>query len=846
VPYFENAEGSSLSILQLINHLAAILHSPGYIGRSSSPMNFEVRLYRDKRRMRDHSGSGSLTLPTVEAGQKFLYEYGMRGLSVDNRTIKFRRSNKSAPPDVVQALRTMPYLDPRAAQEEDRQTSELRSASILVSTLQFGWECRDQVFSIEWERNIENCGLFFEPERREIHIKHFTPCKTIIIVMRFSQIVWSSAHMSSSQQPVIFFSLAIPPAFESVPEFLFDLSSIPGPPLRQRLSAYSPQHELFAPYTSLAIRLLCRTREGLKQFQQLCRGARFPAKPGDFGPPVEYRGLFSENVQRNFCASLLELPWLVAFQLLSLVQALVADVKEMLALIPSIKNLIASRGERYACGLLRHFSGLVRTSFYTEDAEETTETFEQCFIRSVREYGKLSGRIVPTHSENVFDCLHAIITPTTIYFEGPYPDRSNRVIRSYPGHEDHFMRVSFVDEGRLQYRFDREVDGRQFIKNRFGKFLSAEGGLEVAGRHYQFLAYSQSALKEHAVWFVAPFYDLTKGLVNASTIINSLGSFTNLSFDRELIHCPARYGARISQAFTATDTSVIVEAEEIFNDPDIERNGSCFTDGVGTMSRDMAIAISKAQAAARKRPGKQRPYAHTLQIRFMGSKGMLSINHRLPGRAVCLRPSMIKFEAPESRGLEIARVFDKPGRYFLNRPLIMIMEGLGIKYDTFKHFQDEAVLEARDSAAWLSKAGRFLEAHGLGTSFRLTSVMINLDKVGIPTLEDHFYQQMMEFGINHVLRDLKQRARIPIPGGWTLVGVADVHGFLENGQIFACIKDPSTHKTIYLEGPVLISRSPTIHPGDVQIARAIGRPPAGSCFEKEALPNAVVFSIKGR
>lgn len=36
-----------------------------------------------------------------------------------------------------------------------------------------------------------------------------------------------------------------------------------------------------------------------------------------------------------------------------------------------------------------------------------------------------------------------------------------------------------------------------------------------------------------------------------------------------------------------------------------------------------------------------------------------------------------------------------------------------------------------------------------------------------------------------------------------------------------------------------------IHPGDVQIVRAIGHPPPGSPFENKPLLNAVVFSIKG-
>lgn len=47
-----------------------------------------------------------------------------------------------------------------------------------------------------------------------------------------------------------------------------------------------------------------------------------------------------------------------------------------------------------------------------------------------------------------------------------------------------------------------------------------------------------------------------------------------------------------------------------------------------------------------------------------------------------------------------------------------------------------------------------------------------------------------------------------------------------------------------LEGTVLISRPPTIHPGDVQLVRAVGRPPAG-LEELASLTNVVVMSVKG-
>ena len=81
--------------------------------------------------------------------------------------------------------------------------------------------------------------------------------------------------------------------------------------------------------------------------------------------------------------------------------------------------------------------------------------------------------------------------------------------------------------------------------------------------------------------------------------------------------------------------------------------------------------------------------------------------------------------------------------------------------------------------------------------------------------------------------------------GSSAVGVADVHGWLEENEVFACIMPTDGTGPIYLEGPVMVSRSPTIHAGDIQIARGVGPPPPGSPFEQESLRNTLVFSIRG-
>ncbi|THH34016.1 hypothetical protein EUX98_g21 [Antrodiella citrinella] len=427
---------------------------------------------------------------------------------------------------------------------------------------------------------------------------------------------------------------------------------------------------------------------------------------------------------------------------------------------------------------------------------------------------------------------------------GPFPERLNRVIRWYPNNHDCFVRVNFVDETHLQCRFDRDVDGRSFIKRRFGELLL--NGLKIAGRQFQFLAYSQSALKEHAVWFVKSFIDGGHN-VTAASIIERIGNFRELAYDPRLIFCPARYGARISLSFTSTDASLAAEAEEIIMLPDTKDHTGTydFTDGIGTISPELARAIWKELCTRGGRAKRHHSYPKAYQIRFMGSKGMLSVDHKLSGRAICLRPSMIKFDAPNSLEIEIARAFDRPGPLYLNRPLIMILEYLGVPYQVFHDLQEAAVGEAQRAVQSVSQAAKLLERYGLGASFRLSSVMLGLEKLGIHTLlSDEFWEQMMDFAVNHVLRELKHHARIPVRGGWNLVGVADVHGYLKEGEIFVHIAS-SEGGSVFLDGPTMVSRSPTIHPGDVQVVHAIGRPPAGSPFEQESLQNCVVFSTKG-
>ena len=305
---------------------------------------------------------------------------------------------------------------------------------------------------------------------------------------------------------------------------------------------------------------------------------------------------------------------------------------------------------------------------------------------------------------------------------------------------------------------------------------------------FEFLAYSQSALKQYTVWFVTPFRDSKNRSLDAESIRGTIGS----AWPRELLQCPARYAARLSQAFTATEFSVMIESDQIKRIQDIERNGFCFSDGNAPCSKSMADAIHDALERGSQRTGRGRRTPSVFQVRILGAKGVLSVDPNLDDLVLCLRPSMEKFESNITPQVEIARSFDRPVKFFLNRPLVMILGGLGVPAGAFLQLQRNAVEETNEATKSLKGAAGLLEKHGLGSAFALPSTFSNLRKLGInfepnvtPSgLLDPFMDRCMKFAVHHVLREIKFRARVPVPECWKLVGVVDEHNILKPDQIY--------------------------------------------------------------
>jgi len=451
---------------------------------------------------------------------------------------------------------------------------------------------------------------------------------------------------------------------------------------------------------------------------------------------------------------------------------------------------------------------------YLLEAEETIRTG----------YAVRSGLFSETQS--LTRVYRASVTPTRITLHGPEMEAKNRILRSFPEHQGAFLRVQFCDEDGRDLSMSSKIS-LEDIYSRYKLVLAT--GISIAGRVYTFLGFSHSSLRARSAWFSSPFF--YQNLIHyPGTIISSLGDFKH-------IRSPARCAARIGQTFSETPFAVPLLEHGIAVDkiPDVERNGRLFSDGVGTVSAGAMKEINDTLPKERGRPT-------CYQIRWAGAKGMLSLDSSLNGNKLCVRPSMIKFEG-EGKNLEICDTA-KPIRLVLNRQIVKILEDLGAPTSWFMNLLELEKRRLSSITQSASDTATFLKSQSVGDSIELHKFIRAADGMGVDYRREPFLRRLVEVAVLRELRLLKYKARIPVSKGITLFGVMDYTGFLEAGEVYITY---DSKKGRYSSPPddgtrVVVTRSPALHPGDIQLA--INRePPEGHRLLK--LADCIVFSQKG-
>ncbi|KAH8171855.1 RNA dependent RNA polymerase domain-containing protein [Sarocladium implicatum] len=428
----------------------------------------------------------------------------------------------------------------------------------------------------------------------------------------------------------------------------------------------------------------------------------------------------------------------------------------------------------------------------------------------------------------------AVITPTTIYLNTPTFETSNRVIRKYSHVADRFLKVQFVEEGetgRLRVAAGHNNDE---IWKRVWRTLNS--GIRVGDRRYEFLAFGNSQLRECGAYFFCPTDHLS-----CEDIRDWAGDFAH-------IKVVAKYAARLGQCFSTTRSLRGITHPAIKVIPDIERNGHCFSDGVGKISQFLADFIAAEMPGD---DGAERPMA--FQFRMGGSKGVLVVSEDAKGSEVHIRPSQEKFKA-QFNGLEIIRCA-RPATATLNRQTITILSSLQVPDGAFISLLQQQIFKydasVFENAVAIELLSKFVDQNQ--TALKIAEFI----RAGFrsDTIQDPFVLNIFRLWRCWSLKLLKEKARIHVEQSAFVIGCVDETGTLRGHsssseginvkdpnilpQIFLQTVDPSTGKMFVLEGLCVIGRNPSLHPGDIRVVQAVDNP------KLRHTKNVVVFPSQG-
>jgi hypothetical protein len=123
---------------------------------------------------------------------------------------------------------------------------------------------------------------------------------------------------------------------------------------------------------------------------------------------------------------------------------------------------------------------------------------------------------------------------------------------------------------------------------------------------------------------------------------------------------------------------------------------------------------------------------------------MISVDTRLEGEVLVLRPSMIKFEGTNKTDIEICETAYRPLPAYLNRQFIKLLEDMGVDENFFLNEQKKEVDRLRMVADSPVNASSFLKRQSIGDTFHFPWFINRLAVHGFDFRQDANLRNILE------------------------------------------------------------------------------------------------------
>ncbi|KAF8035867.1 hypothetical protein BT93_C1787 [Corymbia citriodora subsp. variegata] len=513
----------------------------------------------------------------------------------------------------------------------------------------------------------------------------------------------------------------------------------------------------------------------------------------------------------------------IGFDVMFLLKALIyKNVFSKYQLSESFYGLLKSQPKAVNLAALKHICSYKRPVF---------DPYKR--LKLVQEWLLKNPKLLKNQKElnSIVEIRRLIITPAKAHCLPPEVELSNRVLREYKDVADRFLRVNFMDEG-LQTMNANVLKSLSFSQQtKFFKWVSTTmtNGFNIWGRSYSFLAFSSKQLRDWSAWFFSEDKNIDVKKIRAW-----MGKFNCRN--------TAKLAARMGQCLSSTYVTVEVPQEEVYHLPDIERNGYCFSDGIGTITPDLARVVAEKLKLELDMPS-------AYQIYYAGYKGVVACwPSKGDGVRLSLRHSMNKFQSNHT-ALEICSwTRFQPG--FLNRQIVTLLSALKVPDEVFWDMQEKMVCKLNQMLIDSDIAFDVLTSSCTGQG-NIAAIMLS---AGFRPQSEPHLRGMLTCIRAAQLQGLREKARIFVPSGRWLMACLDELGVLGQGQCFIQLSSPALencfikHGSRFSEtkknrkvitGCVVVAKSSSLHPGDISILEAVDAP------ELHHLYDCLVFPQKG-